>query len=70
MPAFTFGDGVSTQYDLAHNLGTRDVLVQVYELASFNDMFCQITRRDTNTVRLTFQYAVALNSVRCVVYGA
>lgn len=63
-----FGDGSATQYDITHNLGTRDCHVQVYEAASpYGTVQCDVSRLNTNTVRLNFSAAVASNELRCVV---
>lgn len=68
--AASFGDGSATQYDLTHNLGSRDVLVQVVRVASpYDTIFCDVSRLDTNTVRLNFATAPTTNQFRGVIIG-
>lgn len=63
-----FGDGSATQYDLSHNLSTRDVQVEVYRNSSpWDTVMCDISRLDVNTVRLNFAVAPTTNQYRCVV---
>ena len=66
--AATFGDGVSTSYTITHNLGTRDVDVNVYQAATpYNAIQCGIANATLNTVTLTFVTAPAANSLRAIV---
>ena len=68
--AFTKGDSSQTSIACEHNLGTRDVQVQVYQADSpHEDVICTIYRTDTNTVTLEFDSAPATNSLRVVVQG-
>lgn len=64
---FTIGDGVTLDYPVVHNRGTRDVLVQVYNLSTNADHGVQVVRTDVNTVTISFNTAPALNSFRVVV---
>lgn len=66
---FTIGDGVTLDYPVVHNRGTRDVLVQLYNLSTNADFGAQIVRTDVNTVTVSFNTAPALNSVRVVIGG-
>ena len=64
------GNGSDTQIDVTHNLGTRDVLVQIHEKASpyqVNDPVVELL--DTNTVRLIFAVAPTSAQFRVVVIG-
>lgn len=65
--AASFGDGSATQYDITHNLGTTDVQVQVFVVATGAQVICDITRTSTNVVRLNLAAAPASNSLRVVV---
>ena len=66
--AATFGDGVSTSYVITHNLGTRDVIVTVYQTSgSYDEVLCEVQRTSTNSVTLLFGAAPASNSLRVVV---
>lgn len=49
------GDGSTAQFDLTHNLGTRDVMVQVYLNGSpYDTVEVEVQRTDNNTVRIIF----------------
>lgn len=66
---FTIGTGASTSIACAHNLGTRDVQVEVYDMATYDTVECDVVRTDTNTVTLGFASAPATNALRAVVIG-
>jgi hypothetical protein len=67
--AATIGDGASTSIAVTHNLGTRDVLVQIYDAASFVQYVCDVTRTSTSVVTFGFAAAPASNSLRVVIAG-
>ena len=50
----TIGNGVDTEYNVVHNLGTTDVIVQIYDIPTGDTVFTDVTRVDTNTVRVRF----------------
>lgn len=65
------GDGSATQYDITHNFGTRDVIVQVIRNSgNYDNVDCDISRTDTNTVRLNFSAAPTANQYRCLITRA
>jgi hypothetical protein len=64
----TFGDGSATSYVITHNLGTKDVIVQVYSLTSpYAVQAVTIQMTSANTVTIVFGVAPAANSMRVVV---
>ncbi len=64
----SFGDGSATQYDLSHNLNTRDIICQVRRVASpYDEVNCDIEALDVNTVRLRFAAAPTSNQFRATV---
>lgn len=64
----TYGDGAATQYDLTHNLNTKDVIVQVYETGgTFREVEVEIQRLTVNAVRVIHKSAPASNAYRAVV---
>jgi hypothetical protein len=65
--AANVGDGAATTFNVAHNLGTLDVVVGVYELATNHDVMTDVARVDANTVTVTFGFVVAVDSHRVVV---
>lgn len=52
--AATFGGEPSGEYNIVHNLGSLDIIVQVYDIASGEDQTvnCSIIRQDVNTVHV------------------
>jgi hypothetical protein len=68
--AANVGDGSATQIDVAHNLGTYDVSVEVFvNSGSRETVICDVSRPDTNTVRLNFASAPSSSQYRVVVQG-
>ncbi len=63
------GNAALTSITVTHNLGTRDVEVQVYDTTSYEQIECDIVRTTTNTVTLGFTAAPGTNALRCVVQG-
>jgi phage-related tail fiber protein len=63
------GDNAATSYNIDHNLGTKDVLVQVFQNSDGVEVECDITRSTTNRVILAFATAPATNAHRVVVIG-
>lgn len=59
----------ATSIAVTHNLGTLDVQVQVYEVATGDTVECDVTRNSTNQVTLGFASAPTANSLRVVVQG-
>jgi hypothetical protein len=59
----------ATSLAVTHNLGTLDVQVQVYEVATGDTVECDVTRSTVNQVTLGFTTAPAINSLRVVVQG-
>jgi hypothetical protein len=61
------GDGTNTAYTITHNLNSRDVIVQVYDNATYDTVYVDTTRSTVNTVVLTFATAPASNAYRAVI---
>jgi hypothetical protein len=61
--------GGSTSFNIDHNFGTRDVTVQVYDVASYDTVVTDIVRASTNRVTVTFSVAPGSSSYRVVVTG-
>lgn len=68
--AANVGDNSATQIDVTHNLGTRDIVVELYvNSGSYETVVADVSRPDTNTVRLNFATAPTTNQFRVVVHG-
>lgn len=63
------GDGSSTSITVTHSLGTRDVVVAVYDASTYVEYECDVTRTSTSVVTLGFTTAPASNSLNVVVVG-
>lgn len=63
------GDGTSTNITVTHNLGTRDVIVQVYVKATNGVFEPDVDRATTNTIILGYGIAPATNAHRVVIQG-
>jgi len=67
--ALTIGDTTNTNYVVQHGLGTRDVLVQVYDTSTYETVVTDVVRTDTNNVTISFTSAPASNAYRVIVSG-
>ncbi|MGI5216256.1 hypothetical protein [Nocardia sp. CA-290969] len=67
--AANIGNGSSTSIAVTHNLGTRDVTVEVFDNATFEKVLPDIEHTDANTVTATFAVAPATGAYRIVVHG-
>ena len=47
----------ATAFNIDHNLGTRNVIVQLYDSSSYETVYAQVVRSTTNRVVLTFNVA-------------
>lgn len=63
----TFGDGVATSIAITHNLNSRDLIVQVYDTGTFEDVEVGIVRTSANVVTLGASPAPATNALRVVI---
>lgn len=68
--AANVGDNSATQIDITHNLGTKDVIVELYVNSGSNEtVIADVSRPDTNTVRLNFATAPTTSQYRVVIMG-
>ncbi len=47
---FTIGDGSDQDITLTHNLGTRDVVVQMYDASDYKTVYAEVVRTDANNI--------------------
>jgi hypothetical protein len=68
--AVDLGDGTATSYTITHNLGTRDVTVALYEVASpYAEVVADVEHATTNTITVKFTLAPTTDQFRVVVHG-
>lgn len=68
--AVNVGDGSATSIAVTHNLGTRDVIVQVFTNgSSYDTVICEVQRTSTSVVTLIFGTAPASAAYRVVVHA-
>jgi hypothetical protein len=65
--AANVGDGSATSYAVDHNLGSRDVIVQLYDASSYDTVYADVVRTTANRVTLTFGAAPSSNDIRILV---
>jgi len=63
------GNSASTVFALTHNLGTRDVTVQVFDNSTYESVEVDVARTSTTVVTITFAVAPSTNAYRVVVTG-
>ena len=65
----SIGNGSLTQVPVTHNLGARDVTVQVYDSSTFDTVECDVVRTSTSVVTLGFTVAPAAGAYTVVIVG-
>lgn len=65
--AVSIGDGSNTSYTITHSLGTRDVIIQLYDASSYDTVFADVVRTNTTQATITFASAPTTNDVRVLV---
>jgi hypothetical protein len=59
----TIGDGSDLDIAVTHNLGTRDVIVQVYDASDYSTCVVEVVRTDANNVTINTNSAIASNDM-------
>jgi hypothetical protein len=68
--AANVGDGTNTSYTITHNLGTRDVIVSVYDNSSpYAEVITDVQHTSTTAITLLFSVAPTSNQYRVVVHA-
>ena len=65
----TIGDGAATSFTIQHGFGTREVMIQVYDAATYDTVIADTVRTDTNNVTVAFSSAPSSNAYVVVVIG-
>lgn len=67
--AATIGNGIATSFPVVHNLGTRDVIVTIYDTTSGDEVTAIVSHTSTSTVTVAFTLPPILNQYRVVVHS-
>jgi len=65
--AANIGNGSATSVAVTHNLGTRDVIVQIYDNSSYDTVIADVVRTSTNVVTIGFAAAPTTNDIRVLI---
>jgi hypothetical protein len=66
----SIGTGIATSIAVAHNLGTKDVVAQVYRVTTpFDVIDCEVVQTSTTQTTFNFNTAPASNEYRVVIIG-
>jgi hypothetical protein len=65
----TIGDGAATSFTIQHGFGTREVMIQVYDAATYDTVIADTVRTDTNNVTVAFSSAPSSDAYVVVAIG-
>lgn len=65
--AANVGNASATSFALTHNLGTRDVIVAIYDNAIYEEVLADVVVTSTTVVTVSFAIAPASNAYRVVI---
>jgi hypothetical protein len=63
------GNGSDTSFTLVHAFNTREVMIQVYDTATYDTVIADTVRTDANTVTVSFSVAPSSSAYTVVVIG-
>jgi cytoskeletal protein CcmA (bactofilin family) len=63
------GDGTTLAWPISHNLGTREVTVQVYDATSYDTVEADVVRTNDNTVTVSFASPPPAQAFKVVIVG-
>ena len=63
----TIGNGSLTSIAVTHNLGTRNVIVQMYDSSSYETVYAEVVRNSNNQLTIGFNDAPATDDVTILV---
>jgi hypothetical protein len=63
----SIGDGTTTSFTVTHGLGTRNVMVQMYDASSYETVYAEVSRTSTTALTVRFNTAPAANDITVLV---
>ena len=63
----SIGNGSATSYTVTHNLNSFDVMVQLYDVSSYDTVIADVVRTSVDVVTVDFSTAPATNDIRVLV---
>ena len=63
----TIGDGSATAITVTHSLGTRNVIIQLYDSSTYDTVYADVVRTTTDSATITFATAPASNDIKVLV---
>ena len=63
----SIGNGVDTTYTVTHNLGLKDVIVQLFDNSSGDTVYADVVRDTANSVQISFGSAPSNNDIRVLI---
>ena len=63
----SIGNGSATSYTVTHNLNSKDVIVQLYDVSSFDTVIADVIRTSVDVVTVDFSTAPTTNDIRVLV---
>jgi len=61
------GDGSATSIDVTHNLGTRNVMVQMYDSSSYETVYAEVSRTSTSAINCRFNSAPSSGDITVLI---
>ena len=65
--AAAIGDASATSIPVAHNLGSKNVIVQLFHVDTDETVYADVVRTNTNTVTVSFTVAPAANKIQVLI---
>jgi len=65
--ATSIGNNTDTSFVVTHNLGTKDVIIQLYDVSSDDTVYADVVRTSTTQATISFGTAPATNDIRVLV---
>ena len=63
----SIGNGSATSYTVTHNLNSFDVIVQLYDLSTYDTVYADVVRTSANVVTIDFTTAPTTNDIRVLI---